>query len=74
MKSQMNWFIKKKNIYDFLAILNRFVFLKNVCYLEENILKNKFATSGNALARVQQVNKPADLWDITFCTRWFCGF
>ena len=26
---------------------------------------------GNALARVQRVHEPADLWDITFCTRWF---
>ena len=24
--------------------------------------------AGNALARVQRVHKPADLWDITFCT------
>ena len=24
---------------------------------------------GNALVRVQRVHKPADLWDITFCTR-----
>ena len=30
--------------------------------------------SGNALARVQRVHEPADLWDITFCTRWFWGF
>ena len=26
-------------------------------------------SSGNALARVQRMHKPADLWDITFCTR-----
>ena len=25
--------------------------------------------TGNALERVQRVHKPADLWDITFCTR-----
>ena len=25
--------------------------------------------AGNALARVQRVHEPADLWDITFCTR-----
>ena len=25
--------------------------------------------SGNALERVQRVQAPADLWDITFCTR-----
>ena len=24
--------------------------------------------TGNALARVQRVHEPADLWDITFCT------
>ena len=29
--------------------------------------------TGNALARVQRVQAPADLWDITFCTRWFWG-
>ena len=34
----------------------------------------KFGYTGNALARVQRVHKPADLWDITFCTRWFWGF
>ena len=27
--------------------------------------------SANSLARVQRVHKPADLWDITFCTCWF---
>ena len=26
-------------------------------------------TSGNALERVQWVQAPADLWNITFCTR-----
>ena len=31
-------------------------------------------SSGNALARVQQVHEHADLWDITLCTRWFWGF
>jgi hypothetical protein len=25
--------------------------------------------AGNALERVQRVQAPADLWDITFCTR-----
>ena len=25
--------------------------------------------TGNALERVQRVHEPADLWDITFCTR-----
>ena len=30
---------------------------------------NKMYVSGNALAQVQRVHKPADLWDITFCTR-----
>ena len=33
----------------------------------------KFIT-GNALARVQWVNEPTDLWDITFCNHWFWGF
>ena len=27
--------------------------------------------TGNALARVQRVHEPADLWDITLCTRRF---
>ena len=26
---------------------------------------------GNALERVQRVQEPADVWDITFCTRRF---
>ena len=30
-------------------------------------------TAGNALERVQRVHEPADLWDITFWTRWFWG-
>ena len=30
-----------------------------------------FQSSGNALERVHE---PADLWDITFCTRWFWDF
>ena len=34
----------------------------------------EFRNSGNALARVQRVHKPADLWDTTFCTRWFWVF
>ena len=25
--------------------------------------------TGNAVERVQRVHEPADLWDITFCTR-----
>ena len=29
----------------------------------------KVDMTGNALARVQWVHEPADLWDITFCTR-----
>ena len=28
-------------------------------------------STGNALARVQRVHKPAHLWDITFCTHNF---
>ena len=28
---------------------------------------------GNALARVQRVDKPVDLWDIALCTRRFWG-
>ena len=38
------------------------------------LFKRSLGTAGNALARVQRVHKPADLWDITFCTRWFWGF
>ena len=35
---------------------------------------SKYTVPGNALARVQRVHEPADLWDINFCTRWFWGF
>ena len=38
------------------------------------IIEQCFRMTGNALARVQRVHAPADLWDITFCTRWFWGF
>ena len=34
---------------------------------EKNV--SKILYTGNALARVQRVHAPADLWDITFCTR-----
>ena len=34
-----------------------------------NIMDLYFQVAGNALARVQRVHEPADLWDITFCTR-----
>ena len=30
---------------------------------------SKLSRPGNALERVQRVHEPADLWDITFCTR-----
>ena len=33
--------------------------------------KNRRALAGNALARVQRVHEPTDLWDITLCTRCF---
>ena len=38
------------------------------------VLTKSCHLSGNALARVQRVHEPADLWDITFCTRWFWSF
>ena len=33
------------------------------------IYYNLILKSGNSLVRVQQVHKPEDLWDITFCIR-----
>ena len=36
-------------------------------------LGHHFKNAGNALERVQRVHEPADLWDITFWTRWFWG-
>ena len=45
----------------------------NICSLifihEKMVTKDRNPYSGNALVRVQRVHKPADLWDITFCTR-----
>ena len=38
---------------------------------ESNVPNQK--GTGNALARVQGVHEPADIWDITFCTHWFWG-
>ena len=40
-----------------------------VQFLSEALLELRCYTAGNALARVQRVHAPADLWDITFCTR-----
>ena len=39
-------------------------------FLGTNTIKeaNFYTSSGNALAWVYCVHKPADLWDITFCT------
>ena len=34
-----------------------------------NVCDANFARTGNALERVQRVHEPANLWDITFCTR-----
>ena len=41
--------------------------------LSENrhCLQSEWPLTGNALARVQRVHKPVDLWDITFCTSRF---
>ena len=41
--------------------------VKNTEFLLESFI------AGNALERVQRVHEPADLWDITFWTRWFWG-
>ena len=38
---------------------------------EQYVVLCSVTVSGNALARVQRVHEPADLWDITFCTRLF---
>ena len=39
----------------------------NYKYLSKYL--SKYLLAGNALARVQRVHTPADLWDTTFCTR-----
>ena len=38
-------------------------------YPTEAFMRYPKVCTGNALAWVQRVHKPADLWDITFCTR-----
>ena len=43
--------------------------LKVLDHLLQQVVTVRIILSGNALARVQQVHEPADLWDITFCTR-----
>ena len=37
-------------------------------------IQKLLTSSREWLAQVQRVHKPADLWDITLCTRWFWGF
>ena len=52
---------------------------KKMLYLQLNTKMNVVIyyghpyTAGNALERVERVHEPADLWDITFWTRWFWG-
>ena len=50
--------------------------LETIWWVQLMQLSSRLVTdqSGNALARVQWVHKPIDLWDITFCTRRFWGF
>ena len=38
-------------------------------YKHDIFCLGNFHIAGNALERVQRVHEPADLWDITFCTR-----
>ena len=38
------------------------------------ISKYESKKAGNALAQVQRVHEPVDLWGITYCTRIFWGF
>ena len=59
----------------FWMYLNTYILQSDIIYNQACIivLEQVFIT-GNALARVQRVHKPTNLWDITFCTRWFWGF
>jgi hypothetical protein len=41
----------------------------SVMVIENSTQKILHVITGNALARVQRVQEPADLWDITFSTR-----
>jgi hypothetical protein len=59
----VKWYFVSKNVLTYCETKLFFFFIeKNLC------------NSGNALARVQRVHEPADLWDITFCTHWSLGF
>ena len=42
-------------------------------YAAVRIVNSRSKDPGNALAQVQRVHEPVDLWDITFCTRRFWG-
>ena len=73
----------EENIAKYVGNLNEMKFWKilyiltkmSMYKLYENLINQiRYYISGNALARVQRVHEPADLWDITFCTRWFWGF
>ena len=46
-----------------------FVGFQTMIILDSYNMAFDIVVAGNALARVQRVHKPADLWDITFCTR-----
>ena len=51
------------------ATVSKFLVLHKKFGPAQNILGPVKGQAGNALERVQRVHEPADLWDITFCTR-----
>ena len=54
-----------------LQIHKSILFLSLVLTIYDMGYVHIYYLTGNALAQVQRVHEPADLWDITFCTRRF---
>ena len=52
------------------TLINVFIYTMIELSDNKNILfQLVWMAPGNALAQVQWMHKPADLWDITYCTR-----
>ena len=66
MEKSYTKYIEKKKFKNHYTVFRKFIEV----FLNRKHMELWMALhAGNALARVQRVHKPADLWDITFCTR-----
>ena len=66
-----SWFKRLSETMEYGFYSNFFLDKYHLIIFEEILIfVLTLLSAGNALVRVQRVHKPADHWDITFCTRW----